>query len=69
MAELYWMALARDVPFSQYASNNITIAAAGAARYALRYSLFVEQPVWKRSLVPFPSEERGVPLYNIYTET
>src|SRR5262249_6315375 len=28
MIELYWMALARDVPYSQYDSNPITIAAA-----------------------------------------
>ncbi|MEA2624966.1 MAG: hypothetical protein QOD06_1011, partial [Candidatus Binatota bacterium] len=28
MAELYWHALARDVPFSEYASNEITNAAA-----------------------------------------
>ena len=29
MAELYWMALTRDVPFSQYGENSLTVEAAG----------------------------------------
>ena len=29
LAEDYWMALARDVPFSQYGTNEITTTAAG----------------------------------------
>lgn len=29
LAEVYWMALLRDVPFSQYGVNEDTIAAAG----------------------------------------
>ena len=28
-AEVYWMALARDIPFSQYAHNDVTRLAAG----------------------------------------
>lgn len=27
--ELYWMALARDIPFSQFGTNDVTRAAAG----------------------------------------
>lgn len=29
LAECYWMALARDVPFADYASAEVTVAAAG----------------------------------------
>ena len=29
LAEVYWMALARDVPFSQYGVDDITVTAAG----------------------------------------
>lgn len=29
LAECYWMSLARDVPFSEYGENELTIAAAG----------------------------------------
>lgn len=29
LAEVYWMSLVRDVPFSQYGSNEVTVAAAG----------------------------------------
>ena len=29
MAELYWMALTRDVPFSKYGKDEATVAAAG----------------------------------------
>ena len=29
MAELYWMALTRDVPFSQYGVDDATVEAAG----------------------------------------
>jgi len=29
LAEVYWMALTRDVPFSKYGVNEETIAAAG----------------------------------------
>lgn len=28
-SEVYWMALARDIPFSEYATNDITRTAAG----------------------------------------
>ena len=31
MAELYWMALTRDVPFSKYGEDEATVAAAGTA--------------------------------------
>ena len=30
MAETYWMAVTRDVPFSQYGTDELTITAAGA---------------------------------------
>lgn len=29
MAEVYWMSLTRDVPFSKYGEDETTIAAAG----------------------------------------
>lgn len=29
LAEVYWMSLVRDVPFSQYGEDNTTVAAAG----------------------------------------
>lgn len=31
LAEVYWMALTRDVPFSKYGEHEDTIAAAGEA--------------------------------------
>ena len=31
MAELYWMALTRDVPFSKYGKDEATVAAAGTS--------------------------------------
>lgn len=31
LAEVYWMALTRDVPFSRYGEDEDTIAAAGTA--------------------------------------
>ena len=34
MAELYWMALTRDVPFSQYGEDEATVAAAGNTHVA-----------------------------------
>ena len=32
MAEVYWMALTRDVPFSKYGEDEATVAAAGRYR-------------------------------------
>ncbi|CAN0450676.1 unnamed protein product, partial [Laminaria digitata] len=32
MAEVYWMALTRDVPFSTYGEDEATVAAAGDTR-------------------------------------
>ena len=29
MTEVYWMALARDIPFNDFATNPLTCAAAG----------------------------------------
>lgn len=36
MAELYWMALTRDVNFSQYGEDETTVAAAGDANWGYR---------------------------------
>lgn len=33
MAECYWMALTRDVPFNQYGSDEVTVTAAGIALF------------------------------------
>lgn len=32
--EVYWMALARDIPFSEYATNDIIRLAAGISRHS-----------------------------------
>ena len=36
MAETYWMAVTRDVPFSQYGTDELTITAAGARNCNLK---------------------------------
>lgn len=36
LAECYWMALARDVPFTDYAAAEVTVAAAGETRQCVR---------------------------------
>ena len=49
MAELYWMALTRDVPFSQYGEDEATVEAAGISQiYA-----FPSCNVWKNSANPY----------------
>ena len=37
MAETYWMAVTRDVPFSQYGTDELTITAAGSCNCINRH--------------------------------
>lgn len=37
LAEVYWMALTRDVPFSKYGDHDATITAAGESRGGERF--------------------------------
>ena len=47
--EVYWMALARDIPFSQFDSNSLTRLAAGKADlmgYLMIVNLFNYKTGW-----------------------
>lgn len=39
MAEVYWMALTRDVPFSEYGTDPMTILAAGEQYHDIIWEL------------------------------